>query len=89
MEMRCETCPVSPLHNVPPHRMHLERTGNRWLAYEKFCEDLLNFLFVPPLNPAIAQSRDDHGTNRRDYVLSNYAVDSGFWQFMRAHYGCR
>jgi hypothetical protein len=49
-----------------------------WSAYEKFCEDLLNFLFVPPLNPAIAQSRDDRGTNRRDYVLPNYALDGGF-----------
>lgn len=57
-----------------------------WPAYEKFCEDVLNFLFVPPLNPAIAQSRDGHGTNRRDYVLPNYAVDGGFWQFMRTHY---
>jgi hypothetical protein len=26
------------------------------------------------------------GANRRDYVLPNYAVDGGFWQFMRAHY---
>jgi hypothetical protein len=59
---------------------------NEWPAYEKFCEDLLNFLFVPPLNPAIPQSRDDRGANRRDYVLPNYAVDGGFWQFMRAHY---
>lgn len=35
MEMRCETRRVSPLHNVPPHRTHLERSGNsagvRWL----------------------------------------------------------
>ena len=28
MEMRCETRRVSPLHNVPPHRMHLERIAN-------------------------------------------------------------
>ena len=67
------------LREIPPGR-------DGWPAYEKFCEDLLNFLFVPPLNPAIAQSRDDRGTNRRDYVLPNYAVDGGFWQFMRAHY---
>ena len=57
-----------------------------WPAYEKYCEDLLNFLFVPPLNPAIPQSRDGRGVNRRDYILPNYALDGGFWQFMRTHY---
>jgi hypothetical protein len=67
------------LREIPPGR-------DGWPAYEKFCEDLLNFLFVPPLNLAIAQSRDGRGANRRDYVLPNYAVDGGFWQFMRAHY---
>jgi len=57
-----------------------------WPGYEKYCEDLLSFLFVPPLNPPIPQSRDERHVNRRDYVLPNYAVDGGFWQFMRTHY---
>lgn len=57
-----------------------------WPAYEKYCEDLLSFLFVPPLNPPIPQSRDERHVNRRDYVLPNYATDFGFWQFMRTHY---
>lgn len=63
------------------------RPGNAgWPAYEKYCEDLLSFLFVPPLNPPIPQSRDERHVNRRDYVLPNYAADGGFWQFMRTHY---
>lgn len=66
---------------------HIVPGRNGWSAYEKYCEDLLNFLFVPPLNPAIRQSRDDHRANQRDYVLPNYALDGGFWQFMRDHYG--
>ena len=57
-----------------------------WPAYEKYCEDLLSFLFVPPPNPPIPQSRDERHVNRRDYVLPNYATDFGFWQFMRTHY---
>lgn len=57
-----------------------------WPAYEKYCEDLLSFLFVPPLNPPIPQSRDERHVNRRDYVLPNYATDYSFWQFMRTHY---
>jgi hypothetical protein len=56
-----------------------------WPAYEKYCEDLLSFLFVPPLNPPIPHSRDERHVNRRDYVLPNYAAD-GSWQFMRTHY---
>jgi len=58
----------------------------RWSSYEKYCEDLLNFLFVPPLKPAIPQSRDTQNANRRDYILPNYALDGEFWQFMRTHY---
>jgi len=56
------------------------------VAYEKWCEDTLNFLFCPPLNPPIVQRRDDTGTNRRDLILPNYAT-RGFWHFMLNHYG--
>jgi hypothetical protein len=54
-------------------------------AYEKWCEDALNFLFCPPLNPPIVQRRDDIGANRRDLIMPNYAT-RGFWRFMRNHY---
>ena len=55
-------------------------------AYEKWCEDVLNFLFCPPLNPPIVQHRDNVGANRRDLIMPNYAT-RGFWHFMRNHYG--
>lgn len=55
-------------------------------AYEKWCEDVLNFLFCPPLNAPIVQQRDDIGANRRDLIMPNYAT-RGFWHFMRNHYG--
>lgn len=68
-------------------RLNSIRPGQRgWSAYERYCEDLLNFLFVPPLNLAIPQSRDDRHANQRDYILPNYAMDGGFWHFMRTHY---
>lgn len=54
-------------------------------AYEKWCEDVLSFLFCPPLNPPIVQQRDDVGANRRDLIMPNYAT-RGFWHFMRNHY---
>jgi hypothetical protein len=65
---------------------NIPRGHRGWAAYENFCEDLLNFLFVPPLNPAIPQSPDDQYANRRDYILPNYSLYGGFWQFMRSHY---
>jgi len=55
-------------------------------AYEKWCEDVLNFLFCPPLNSPIVQHRDDVGANRRDLIMPNYAT-RGFWHFLRNHYG--
>lgn len=62
------------------------RPGNaEWRNYEDYCEELLNFLFAPPLSRAISQSRNQHNVNRRDFVLPNYAPD-GFWRFMRDHY---
>lgn len=67
------------LNNIPKGR-------RGWAAYENFIEDLLNFLFVPPLNPAIPQRPDGQHANRRDYILPNYSLDGGFWQFMRSHY---
>lgn len=76
---------------VPGYDLAARLTGIRpgaanWPAYEKYCEDLLSFLFVPPLNPPIPQSRDERHVNRRDYILPNYVVDGSFWQFMRTHY---
>jgi hypothetical protein len=56
-----------------------------WTRYEKFCEDLLRFLFCPPLQQVIPQSRNETGVNRRDFILPNYAPD-GFWHFMRVNY---
>ena len=58
----------------------------QWASYENYCEELLNFLFVPPLNTAIPQSRDERNANRRDFILPNYVMDGSFWQFMRSHY---
>jgi len=55
-------------------------------AFERFVEDLLNLLFVPPLNPVIAQSSNENNVNRRDFILPNYAAADTFWGFLRTHY---
>jgi hypothetical protein len=63
----------------------IEDGRSEWVRYEKFCEDMLGFLFCPPLQQVISQSRNEMGVNRRDFILPNYAPD-GFWNFMRVHY---
>ena len=83
--------PIDELHfdkwlSNPLSRLSGIKAGTRqWRVYEDYCEELLNFLFVPPFSPAISQSRDQYNVNRRDLILPNYAPD-GFWRFMRDHY---
>jgi hypothetical protein len=68
------------------NRLSAIKPGNpHWHIYENYCEELLNFLFVPPLSPAIPQSRNLSNINRRDFILPNYATD-GFWRFMQGRY---
>jgi hypothetical protein len=56
-----------------------------WRRYESFCEDLLTYLFCPPLELPIAQDPDEQDANRRDFILPNY-TSQGFWHFVRQHY---
>ena len=86
-----EDSPVTTDLRWEEHRLvnwlrHVPSGETGWREYEQFCEELLNFLFVPPLASAIPQSRDEYRTNRRDFRLPNYALDGEFWQFMRQHY---
>ncbi len=53
--------------------------------YQNLCSNILEFLFHPPLEKALTESRNDSGVNRRDIILPNYASD-GFWKFMRDSY---
>jgi hypothetical protein len=80
----------SPEAKLPTHELirRLEAIApgrNDAAAYEKWCEDVLNFLFCPPLNPPITQSSNDSRSNRRDLILPNYAT-RGFWHYMGNRY---
>lgn len=66
------------LANIVPGRPH-------WSAYQSLCGEILDYIFCPPLEHSIAESRNETGTNRRDFIYPNYAID-GFWAFMRLHY---
>ncbi|BCY08732.1 hypothetical protein [Actinoplanes sp. L3-i22] len=80
-----------PIRRRPADELLARLTGIRrgkrdWQAFEQFIEDLLNLLFVPPLNPVVTQSSTENGVNRRDFILPNYAPADSFWGFARIHY---
>jgi hypothetical protein len=59
--------------------------SDQWQDYQKLCGSMLEFLFCPPLESPIVESRNETGVNRRDIILPNYTL-SGFWAYMRETY---
>lgn len=53
--------------------------------YQSLVGDILEYLFTPPLSKPIPEHKDKTGTNRRDFIIPNYATD-GFWSFARTKY---
>lgn len=56
-----------------------------WSSYQKLVGNILDALYVPPLEKTIIECSDEFKVNRRDFVLPNYC-NSGFWHFLREQY---
>lgn len=56
-----------------------------WSPYQKLCADIFRYLFCPPLEEPIYESRNATGINRRDIILPNYATH-GLWHFLHQAY---
>lgn len=56
-----------------------------WSIYQKLIGEILAEIFCPPLQHPMPENSDYLKTNRRDFILSNYAKD-GFWEFLRSNY---
>jgi hypothetical protein len=70
---------IDQLENIP--------SGNdEWSAYQKLIGDILEFLFCPPLEKPIPERSNRPRTNRRDFILPNYAPEGSLWAYMRTHY---
>lgn len=54
-------------------------------VYQKLVGEILAHLFSPPLIAPISELSDNSKSNRRDFIMPNYA-DTGFWAFLRARY---
>ena len=55
---------VDRLNSCPPGHVN-------WSDFEVICVDILQYLFVPPLQPPIIQPRSYSGIDRRDAVFAN------------------
>lgn len=56
-----------------------------WGEYQKLIKKILDFLFTEKLSSPIEESSDFTKTNRRDFILRNYA-ENGFWALIRQRY---
>jgi hypothetical protein len=56
-----------------------------WSIYQSLVGDILEHLFCPTLSKPISEHSDITKTNRRDFILPNYA-ETGFWTFLRNKY---
>ncbi|KYC21404.1 hypothetical protein [Pseudomonas sp. ABFPK] len=56
-----------------------------WSLYQDLIGDILEHLFCPSLKKPLPEHSDNTKTNRRDFILPNYAK-SGFWKFLQRNY---
>lgn len=73
-------------HQLINNLQECEPGKKDWLVYQKLVGEILECLFTPPLGKPISELSDKSQTNRRDFIMPNYA-DKGFWHFMREKYG--
>jgi len=45
--------------------------GPGWAQFENICTEILEYLFVPPLQPSTRQGRTHSGIQRRDAIFAN------------------
>jgi hypothetical protein len=56
-----------------------------WSVYQSLVGEILELLFTPPLLKPLSELSDASKTNRRDFIMPNYA-EEGFWAFLRSRY---
>ncbi|MGF7133085.1 hypothetical protein P3T40_004576 [Paraburkholderia sp. EB58] len=56
-----------------------------WSLYQSLVGNILEYLFCPTLTKPLSEHADGTKTNRRDFIIPNYA-ESGFWSFLRNRY---
>jgi hypothetical protein len=57
-----------------------------WSEYQKLCESVLTFCFVPPLLDPIYEKSTEDGIHRRDIIYHIPHDTSGFWAHIKTAY---
>jgi HJR/Mrr/RecB family endonuclease len=57
----------------------------QWSIYQKLISDILELLFIPPLEPPRYEHPDREADNRRDMIFENSAI-TGFWKTIKDTY---
>ena len=84
--------PAETIADVDEHQKLIDRLNacpagwDSWVDYQNLVQNILEFLFCPPLNSPIPQSNDKNKKNRRDFILSNYSNKRDIWEFLRDRY---
>jgi hypothetical protein len=76
---------LAPEHKFISDLKQLQPGPEDWSVYQSLVGQILEHLFCPILGKPISELSDATQTNRRDFILPNYA-ESGFWSFMRSSY---
>ncbi|MFZ3519544.1 HNH endonuclease [Vibrio harveyi] len=53
--------------------------------YQNLVGEIIEEVFCPPLQKPLGESSDHSKSNRRDFIIPNYA-NEGFWAFLRGKY---
>jgi hypothetical protein len=70
---------IIQLKELPP--------GNEtWSDYQKLCENIFIFCFVPPLLEPLYESSTENGIHRRDMIFNIPHDLSGFWAYVQNAY---
>jgi hypothetical protein len=78
--------PALPTEQVLTQRLQAVQPGKKdWVDYQKLIAEIVEYLFHPPLSRVLTEVANQPKTNRRDFIMPNYAV-SGFWNYMRQYY---
>lgn len=58
-----------------------------WKEYQLICKEIFTYLFVPPLDEPLEESKTKSGLQRRDLIFPIPYNAEGFWSMVRLKYG--
>lgn len=67
---------IIQLRKLPPGQ-------ETWSEYQRLCQDILSFCFIPPLLEPVYEESNQSGIHRRDMIYHIPHDASGFWAYVK------